>query len=349
MDEISMFKVLRPAPPETVDELNRAVGDRLAEALGSAPPASPGRATPGAVRYARLALVGGLSLAVAAAAVIFAVSRPGGSALPVATPTGPSAPPPGAAVREFAYRTAAVAAAQPDVPPGQWVYWKEKQFGGKPDGIFQVWTTADARRAAYVDDKGKVQYIDPCAGIPDRAGLRLCRQSGGFIGQPAPFVAPHDTSIGMQSGTIHVSYSGLRALPRTAGALVAYLGNLRFPHWAGWGPAPVREFSIIEEMLTTYVMPPALTAELYKSLALISGVTIDHHAVDVAGRRGLGLSIAIPRGFGGGIDEIIINPRTFQLAGQQLLFKPHGSSSYQVLSGTAILRSNLVKGPGQLP
>jgi hypothetical protein len=341
MDEISMFKVLRPAPPAAVEELSRVVGGRLDEALALTPDAGPD-AAPGRVRPARLALVGGLSLAVAAAAVAFAVAGQGGSA-PTVGPTGPL---PGTAVRELAYRTAAVAAAQPDVRPSQWVYWKEKQFGGKPDGAFQVWTTADSRRAAYVDDKGKVQYIDFCKS--DRA-VGFSGPCAGFIGQPAVFVAPHDTSFSGEAGPVKVSYLGLRALPRGPRALVAHLGALRFPHWAGWGPAPVREFSIIEQLLITYVMPPALTAEFYQSLAQIPGVTIDRHAVDVAGRAGLGLAIAIPPAFGGGIDEIIINPRTHQLAGQQLVIAPHAGSPSRVVGGTAILRRSFVSGPGQLP
>jgi len=146
-----------------------------------------------------------------------------------------------------------------------------------------------------------------------------------------------------------VSYSGLRALPRTPRALVAYLAGLRFPHRAGWGPAPVRVFEIIEEMLTTYVMPPALTAELYRTLALIPGVTIDRHAADVAGRPGIGLSMAIPPEFGGGINEIVIGFRTHQLAGQQLLTTPRAGSASHVLGGTAILQHAVVSDPGQLP
>jgi len=339
MDEITMFKVLRPESSDEVEEISRAVGDRLDKALALAPAAGPGRA-----RRTRLVLAGGLSLAVAAAVIVFAVAGRGGSA-PTAGHPGPL---PGTAVRELAYRTAAVAAAQPEVRAGQWVYWKEKQLGGKPDGVFQVWTTADSRRAAYVDASGKVQFIHRCLGDVGE-GDRICRQAAGFIGQPEPFVAPSGTSIGSQSGTIPVSYAGLRALPTSPRALITRLGDLHFPHWTGWGPAPVREFSIIEEMLTTYVMPPALTAELYKALAVIPGVTIDRHAVDVAGRPGLGLLIAIPPGFGGVIDEIIINPRTYQLAGQQFLNKPHGSSTDRVLSGTAILERSFVSGPGRLP
>src|SRR5258708_4156049 len=107
MDEIRMFKVLRPPPAAAEEEeISRGVGERLDLAL--APPLS---AAPARRRPARLALVGGLSLTVAAAAVAFAVAGPGGSA-PAAGHAGRL---PGTAVRELAYRTAAVAAAQPDV------------------------------------------------------------------------------------------------------------------------------------------------------------------------------------------------------------------------------------------
>jgi hypothetical protein len=336
MDEISIFKILRPPPPAAAGEITRGVGDRLDQALAqaAATPVSSAR-----VRPARLALAAGLSLALTAGVIAVAVIRPGGSAQVTAHNGTRHAP--SAAVRELAYRTAAVAAAQPDVRPGQWVYWKEKQFGGKPDGVFRVWTTADSRRAAYVNDKGKVQYIGVsyCGGGPAASTHRVCT---GSIGQPAPFVTPHDTSISEILATIPVSYPGLRLLPRTPRALVAYLSGLRFPHW---GPAPAREFTIIKQMLITYVMPPALTAELYQSLALIPGVTIDRHATDIAGRPGLGLSMAVR----GVLDELVINPRTFKLAGQQLVTGPQAGPVSRVISGTAILQRSFVSGPGLPP
>lgn len=89
--------------------------------------------------------------------------------------------------------------------------------------------------------------------------------------------------LGYETGSMPVSYAGLRALPGDPQALDGYLGRLHLP---GWGPAPFREFEIIVRLLTTYVMPPALTAELYRSLGLIPGVTVNHHAVDIAGRTG---------------------------------------------------------------
>jgi hypothetical protein len=324
--------------------MSQSVRSRLDQALVPARPASLGRG-----KRARLVLAGGLSLALAAGVAAVAVAGSDGLRHGRVTQAGAGATrwaPASRSVRDVAYRVAAIAAAQPDVRPGQWVYWKEQQLGGKPDGTFQVWTTADSRRAAYVDDKGMVRFIPVCYGDSTSSDSRSCAQ---YIGQPAVFVAPHDTSFGGVTGTIPVSYAGLRTLPRTPRALVAYLASLRFPHWAGWGPPPVRVFEIIEEMLTTYVMPPALTAELYRALALIPGIAIDRHASDVAGRPGIGLSMAIPPGFGGGINEIVIDLRTHQLGGQQLLTTPHAGAAGHVLSGTAILQHALVSGPGQLP
>jgi hypothetical protein len=334
MDEISLFKILRPAPPAAEDEIAQAVRDRLDQAM-TAPPARCALAPRG--RHARLVLAGALSLALAAGAAAVAVAGHGGS--PHGTGHGGSRP--GIAVRELAYKIAAVAAAQPGVRPGQWEYWKERLSGGSPDEVFQVWTTADDRRAAYLDDNGKVQYFDFCHRYI--AGSSSCGQ---FIGQPEPPVVPLGSA---ETGTMPVGYAGLGALPRTPEELVAHLGDLRFPHWRGWGPAPVREFLIIERMLITYVMPPALTAELYRALAHIPGVTVDRHAVDVAGRPGIGLSIDISPGGGGGIEEIIIDPATHQLAGHQLLTSPPAGSASKVESGTAILRHAPVSGPGQPP
>ncbi len=44
MDEISMFKVLRPAPSAAAEELSLLVGGRLDDALAQAPDAGPGAA-----------------------------------------------------------------------------------------------------------------------------------------------------------------------------------------------------------------------------------------------------------------------------------------------------------------
>ena len=63
-------------------------------------------------------------------------------------------------------------------------------------------------------------------------------------------------------------------------------------------------------------MPPQITAQLYRALAAISGVTADLHAIDVAGHRGTGFLLT---GTVGGNQEIIANPGTWQFQGYQFL------------------------------
>ncbi len=234
------------------------------------------------------------------------------------------------------------------------MYWQEKTAGGKPAGVFQVWTTADAQKAAYVY-RGKVHVIKTPhvpvmrhGKVVLRHGQPVMKAGGQFIGQPAVFVLPHGQGVtyGSASGTVPIRYADLGSLPRSPLALDRYLGHLQLP---GWGPAPVREFEVIKELLTTYVMPPGLTAELYRALADIPGVTADNHAVDIARRPGVGFAIAMPPSAGGGTDEIIINPRTYHLMGQELIATAPAGSRGKVLSGTAILRTALVAGPGVLP
>jgi hypothetical protein len=232
-------------------------------------------------------------------------------------------------VHGLAYRAAAAAGRQPAVPPDQWVFWREKTGGhcGKWCGIFHVWTTADAGHAAWVY-RGKVMSLG----------------TGPFDGKPLPaLVLLGGWAAGSQTGKIPVSYAGLRSLPREPGALDRYLGRLRLPHLRGWGPPPAREFVIIEKMLTSYLMPPRLTAELYRALGDIPGVTVSDHAVDAAGRHGVGfISPALP---GGGRKEIILDPRSYRLMGDNLLW---GVRQRQ-LDGIAILQKALVSGPGVWP
>jgi hypothetical protein len=100
---------------------------------------------------------------------------------------------------------------------------------------------------------------------------------------------------------------------------------------------------IIETLLTSYVMPPQLTAELYQALGDIPGVAVDDHAVDVAGRQGVGFTSAdLPDGQA---EELILDPRTYELIGNSLLHGP----SHQLVDGTAILQRALVAGPGEQP
>ena len=356
MNEMEQLQHLRSEVPGSLpvthaqSALLTAIREETVPPAASGPATRPlGRGRPwrrtgtAAQRRLRLAMAGGLSLAVT-----------GGVITTLAIQAGDSPAGKGLTAQELAYRTAAVALAQPDVPPGHWVYWREKTAGGKPAGGFQVWTTADARKAAYVY-RGKVHVIKAPAAPMMRHGKvvlrhgRPVRKAGGqFIGQPEVFVLPHGQGVtyGSVSGTVPIRYADLGSLPRSPRALDRYLGRLKL---SGWGPARVREFEVIKILLTTYVMPPGLTAELYWALADIPGVTADNRASDIAGRRGVGFAIALPPSAGGGKDEIIINPRTYRLMGQRLVAAHAPGSRAKILSGTAILHTALVAGPGIQP
>jgi hypothetical protein len=323
MDELTAVRQLLAEPPPPAPDVvtaARARLDRATRGTGTSRWHAPRRPW-------RLAAAAGLAAAVAAGIVTAQVIAPGGT-----SPAG------ALTVRELAYRAAAGAAQQPAVRPGQWVFWREKTAGrhcGAGCGIFHVWTTADPQKAAWVY-RGKVVSIvpGPVGHVP-------------FVGQPQPSIVPQDRgggwAVGITGGKIPVSYAGLGSLPRDPGALDRYLGQLNLPHRSGWGSAAAREFTIIEMMLTSYVMPPRLTAELYRALSDIPGVTVNDHAMDVAGRPGIGfISPALP---GAGNTEIILDPRTYRLRGDNVLWGPR----HQLLNGTAILRQALVSGPGVWP
>jgi hypothetical protein len=108
---------------------------------------------------------------------------------------------------------------------------------------------------------------------------------------------------------------------------------------------------LIDAMLTGYVMPPRLTAEFYRALGDIPGVTADPRAVDVAGRPGVAFRIT-RQGLGAEwTDEIILSPRTYRLMANEItiLSAPGSSGQAPTVAGTAILREAIVSGPGITP
>ncbi len=84
------------------------------------------------------------------------------------------------------------------------------------------------------------------------------------------------------------SYSELGSLPRDPAALDAYLARLVYPDS---NPAPdikgLAAFSVIEDMLTNYVLPPTLEAEMYQALAILPGIEVDSHVTAIDGQSGV--------------------------------------------------------------
>jgi hypothetical protein len=331
MNEMQLLEEFRAvvAPPDP-GTLARARARVLAGAAAGQP-SRRARWPRLAGRWPKLALTG-LAAAATATAVAVALAAPGG------TPSHPGAA--SLTARELAYRVAGVAAARPDVRPGQWVYRLEKSVAPHavvPGGTAPWWSTADGTRTA-LQYNNKVHVL--------RCPYSQSLPHGGC--KPEMFL----TTDGL-GADIPLTYAELGSLPRSPAALDRYLASLPLP---GGEPAPVREFEIIDGMLFTYVMPSALTAELYRALGDIPGVTVDQHAVDVAGRAGIGFQITAPHSPGADapvreVAQLILNPKTYDLMAVQTLSTNQRRSSLprHTLSGTAILKTALVSGPGILP
>jgi hypothetical protein len=308
--------LLAEAPPsaEVVTEGRRRVAE------GAAGPRRLARVRP--VRSAA-----GLAAAalVTAAAIILAVTAGPPGAKPASRPL---------TATELAYRAAAAAARQPDVRPGQWVYRKYLTKESSRPTTTEFWTTADSVKAAWVSATGKIHYFSGQASL-------------GMAAAMVQLPGHRSTYVGLLPISLPVKYADLGSLPRGPQALDHYLG--RQP-----GPAvskAAKEFMLIDAMLTGYVMPPRLTAEFYRALGDIPGVTADPHAVDVAGRPGVAFRIT-RQGLGAEwTDEIILSPRTYRLMANEITLRPAPGSSGQAptVAGTAILREAVVSGPGITP
>ena len=153
----------------------------------------------------------------------------------------------------LADRASAAALTQPTVSHGQWVYrvveWNQPHAPkGEPNiGTEAGWETAD----------GLVTY-------------------------------GNNYSIGVDVGDNIPSYSRLGSLPRDPAALDAYLARLVYPDS---NPAPdikgLAAFSVIEDMLVNYVLPPTLEAEIYQALAIIPGIEVSSHVTAIDGQSGV--------------------------------------------------------------
>jgi hypothetical protein len=270
----------------------------------------------------RLAIAGGLTLALTAGLLGAATAHLGGGKPPASAN----------AADLLATRAAAAAAARPAVSPGQWIYrqrldrtlghgmlclspGRHPVSGTCPSRPlkFEGWSTADGTRSAWF------------------YGGKLIR--GG--GAPVP-----------------VRYADLGTLPRDPAAIVAYIAKKWAYPKTGGGPASAA-FQGISALLDNYVLPPTVAAELYRALAGIPGVTVNPHATDLAGRHGPAFTLRVKDRPGYDVFELILDPHTYTLMG--FTEATHGVTTrdrhVHLVFGSevAILRQMPVSGPGVRP
>ena len=319
MNEMELLTLYRDNPPAGEAAAKAESALMQAIRLEQQVPEAAGPARRPVRRLAwRPVTVAGLTTAVAGGLIAALVIAPGAAPSASALRVG-----------KLSDLAAAAALREGGIGPHQWVLW-EKKFSGwasvlaNANGITKVWSTANAARVA-ARSHGKLT-VARCTALPTGP----CQLIGGEA--YAARVTKHGRKLKWEFGRWKarpVTYRQLGSLPHNPRALDRYLGAL------GYGPGgpPTRAFALIDFMLTTYVMPPALTAGLYHALGDLPRVTLDRNAVDIAGRHGIGFRIKV----GLGRYEIILNPRTYRLMGDET-----GNSN-----ASAILHQARVSGPGK--
>jgi hypothetical protein len=172
--------------------------------------------------------------------------------------------------------------AQPAVKPTQWVYRRVEYYFPLPSDALRH------RSPTHVEDTWQ---------MADGAHYYT---SGTFEGGVAP----------------EVPYSRIGSLPANPVALDAYLAHLDYPNPnATTANKATAEFADIADMLTAYVLPPQLTAELYHAVADIPTVIAKQNVKDLAGE--VGLAFILPQNSQSMNDEIFLRPSDYQLLARE--------------------------------
>jgi hypothetical protein len=213
----------------------------------------------------------------------------------------PSGPPAVLTAKLLADRASAAALTQPAVSPGQWVYrMAESTFPNPPKGARYINT-----QAGWETADGTVTYGD-----------NVASGAGGYM----------------------PGYSQLGSLPRDPRALDAYLAHRVYPHSK---PAAdimgLSAFNNIDQMLSNYVLPPTLAAEMYQALADIPGIQVDSHVTAIDGQEGV--AFVLPATPQSEKQEIILDASTYRY-----LADAHWDGNS--LQETAIVRMTIVGAPG---
>ncbi len=312
MNEMELLTRLRDEVP--LAEATRAEGMILdvlrGPVAGRKLPSPRGRRAmqPGSTR--RLAVAGVLFLALATGVVVAETASSGGSPHPTAVdPSGgsPHRTTGPITVRLLAENAAAGALAGPHLRPGQWVY----------------------REIGYLDERGKFRTFQNWLTADSS-----CQGSGG-TGKACGFTSTWPRGSYWGSA---IPYSVLRTLPAKPAALIRYLTGLG----RSWTAAESSGFAFqaLDQTLQYIAMPAWRTAEIYRALADIPGVTVDSHAIDSAVRHGVAFRHALAAGRGS--LELIFSKDSYKLIGAQLS-SPGDRYSF------AYLQQAFVSGPGVLP
>jgi hypothetical protein len=234
-------------------------------------------------------------------------TAPTGTALPTGTATAPIS------AQLLADVAANAVLAQPAVKPTQWVYRKVET---------SVWLPP---RLAQRQHRSRWVFVEDTWEMADGAHWYSPGPSQGVVGPDLP-------------------YSQIDSLPANPVALDAYLAHLDYPNPnATTANKATAEFSNIEEMLTVWVLPPKLTAELYHALADIPTVIAETNVKNITGQ--VGLAFILPQNGQSMNQEIILRPSDYRMLGDSVWL----TGGPGVLHAEAVIAQAFVSGSGKLP
>jgi hypothetical protein len=307
----------------------------------------------------RLAVTGGLAVALAAALLAVSTLRLLGA-------------PPGATAQAATIlnRAAAAAARQPDLiaRPSQYVFIKtlgtSAVFNGSSNA-FRLHSELDLSWLSVTGSRNGLMRSQPRSnsnlgqptGSWQSTVLPGCRpghpDSGTSVPaastQPQPASSAQPQPAGSDpnpqppvpgSCASEVAYP---VLPTSPGAMLSYLYRTR----QGDNPPPVESFIHAGDLLRQDYLRPAERAALFRTLERIPGVSMVQHAVNLTGRRG----VAVQQTYHGISDQLIFSPRSYAFIGERevVVSAFSGLRVGAVLDSSSVLKIAIVDHLGQLP
>ncbi|HUC22514.1 MAG TPA: sigma-70 family RNA polymerase sigma factor [Streptosporangiaceae bacterium] len=197
--------------------------------------------------------------------------------------------------------------------PGQWIYYNEVDESGAnsvPASEGPEWVTFDGDQSAYYEAGGPFTVHRSSTSVPPPG--------------TNPWVALNTYGISAET-----AWDVLGALPAEPHALLAVIARqVATPAGEQDAEASVTNMSARKQMTEaqlefdylTWILwnarlggPPAALAAIYRAMATLPGITVQHGIIDAAGAPAIGVSDD------GGYNELLLSPVTYQVTGWRWL------------------------------
>jgi hypothetical protein len=162
----------------------------------------------------------------------------------------------------------------------------------------------------------------------------------------APFIGDSDvTGKPVGGNLVYPTYAYLQSLPTNPRRLL----DLIEQHTPADSPDKrTGTFLVIEQLLSTTILPPQTAAALYRAAALIPGMTIIPDVTDALGRHGIGVSIHEDV-YKTDEEVWIFSKKTFQFLGERSRAVVPGDKKLTYTSVSAVVARGVANSPGGTP